>query len=67
MAAWWLCNARDGWRRHFYSQASSWEEGNLRTKARVGSTWRGIGNRTATTCGCDCPMAGGGAAVQPVA
>jgi hypothetical protein len=42
------------------------EEGNLRTKAREGSTRRGMGSRTVTTCDRDWPMAGGGAAVQPV-
>jgi hypothetical protein len=42
------------------------EEGNLRTKAREGSTRRGMGRGAATTCGRDWPMAGGDAAVQPV-
>jgi hypothetical protein len=42
------------------------EEGNLRTKVRESSTKRDMGSGAATTCGRDWPMAGGGAAVQPV-
>jgi hypothetical protein len=42
------------------------EEDNLRTKAREGSTRRGMGSGAVTPCGRDWPMAGGGAAVQPV-